>query len=164
MAYCEKCGAGIEKDAKFCPACGALAGASPQEERQDFSTKVQSLNDTADTTGTFEDADIQQNKSMAILAYLSLLVLVPLFAEKKSPFARYHTNQGLVLLVAEVAVGIVNSVLRWILPYGFLWRLVGWAYSLCGIGFLVLTIIGIANAANGRAKELPLLGCIRLLK
>lgn len=37
-------------------------------------------------------------------------------------------------------------------------------FSLLGIVFLVLAIIGIINAANGKAKELPVIGKYRILK
>ena len=33
-----------------------------------------------------------------------------------------------------------------------------------GISYIVLAVIGIINAANGRAKELPVIGKIKLLK
>jgi len=44
---------------------------------------------------------------MAILAYLTWLVLIPLFAAKESKFARFHCNQGIVLAVAEIIAVIV---------------------------------------------------------
>ncbi len=36
--------------------------------------------------------------------------------------------------------------------------------AVAGIVFLVMWIIGIMNAANGRAKDLPVIGSFRLLK
>lgn len=45
--------------------------------------------------GKTELQDAQENKGMAVLAYL--IFLIPLLAAKESKFARYHTNQGLVL-------------------------------------------------------------------
>ena len=41
------------------------------------------------------------NKVMAILSYFGILVLIPIFAAKDDAFARYHANQGLVLLIAS---------------------------------------------------------------
>ena len=54
----------------------------------DINEKLNELNNTADTTNEFDPQDIQNNKAMAILAYLSWLVLIPLFAAKDSKFAR----------------------------------------------------------------------------
>ena len=49
------------------------------------------------------------------MAYIGFLVLVPLIAVPKSKFARFHANQGLVLLIGEVAYNIVRSVLVYVL-------------------------------------------------
>ncbi|MDR1808211.1 MAG: hypothetical protein LBR33_09930 [Propionibacteriaceae bacterium] len=100
--------------------------------------------------------DAQQNKAMAVLAYLGPLVLVPLFAAKHSPFARFHTNQGLVLLVAWVLQSILQGILG-----GFLLNTLLW---LVGVAILVLAILGIVNAVNGKTEKLPLVGNIQLLK
>ncbi|MBQ2774915.1 MAG: zinc-ribbon domain-containing protein [Clostridia bacterium] len=178
MAFCGKCGAQIEENAKFCPSCGAPTEApaveqaapaqeAPQqaapEQKNDFSAKISALNDTADTTAEFEQEDIDKNKVMAILAYLSWLVLIPLLAAKDSKFARFHTNQGLVLAIAEVIWGVAYSIVSAILGaihLGFIASILG----LVSILFLVLTIIGIINAANGKAKELPVVGKFKILK
>lgn len=94
--------------------------------------------------------DVEQNKVYAILAYLGILVLVPLLAAKESKFAQYHANQGLVLLIAWIVGGFVI----WI-------PVVGWAI---GIGLFVLWIMGIMNAAQGKMRPIPLLGGIELIK
>lgn len=169
MALCRKCGNQFADNVKFCPACGAPAdppGQQPKaEDPNDLSAKLTALNDTADTTGEFDPQDIARNKVMAVLAYLGLLVLVPIFGAKESKFARYHANQGLTLLLASVVWSIVSSILSSILV-SISWRLafVGSLLSLVSLVFLVLAIIGIVNAANGKAKELPVIGKIKLLK
>ena len=113
----------------------------------------------------FDAEDIEKNKSMAVLAYLGILVLIPLFSAKESPYARFHTNQGLVLCIAailySVACSIVNAIIlaiSWKLY--FITSILGFA----GIVFLVLAVMGIVNAVNGRVKELPLLGKYRIVK
>ena len=119
------------------------------------------LNDTPDYTASFDQNDVQSNKIMGVLAYLGLLVLIPLFAAKNSPFARFHCNQGIVLAVAEVVVSIAFRILRK-LP------LIGWIFGviavLASLAMFVLAVLGIINAANGRAKELPLIGNVQILK
>ena len=118
-----------------------------------------------DNTAQFDAQDIQNNKAMAILAYFGPLVLIPLLAAKGSRFARYHTNQGLVLLIGWIAYSIVYGILRSII-LAISWRLYFLVsiIGLVGLVFLVLAVIGIINAANGRAKELPVIGKIKLLK
>ncbi len=127
--------------------------------------KLQNLTNTPDTTAEFDQADIQANKIMGILAYLSWLVFIPIFAAKNSKFARFHANQGLVLLIAEAAWGIVYGITSAIM-YRIAWWL-GGLFSFVGIVslvFVLLMVLGIINASKGKAKELPVIGKIRILK
>ena len=156
MKFCGKCGARVEDSVKFCTSCGeAIAEvAEKAAEQKDFSTKVAALNDTADTTADFDVNDIAQNKVMGVLAYFGPLCLVPILAAKDSKFARFHANQGLVLFI----VGIILSVL-------FVIPLIGWILApILSLIVTVLAIIGIINAAGGKAKELPIIGKYKLLK
>lgn len=127
----------------------------------DFNETFNEFNNTEDTTAQFDPADIQQNTVMAVLAYLSWLVLVPILGAKDSPYARFHANQGLALAIVEIACALVLRILAK-LP------LIGWVFSIAGgllsLACLVFAIIGIVNAANGRAKELPIVGKIQILK
>ena len=119
------------------------------------------LTNTTDSTSEFDENDIQQNKTMSIFAYLSWLVLIPLLAAKESKFARFHCNQGIVLAIVEIIAWVVLGILS-VIPY------VGWIFVifnvLLSVACLVLAILGIINAVNGKAKELPVVGKIRILK
>lgn len=111
----------------------------------------------------YTQEDIQQNKTMAILAYIGPLCFVPTFAAKESKFARYHANQGLALFIIEAALYVLRTFFVVILPLG-----VAWAISLIiGLALifpLVLSIIGIVNAAQGKTKDLPIVSKIKILK
>ncbi len=124
-------------------------------------SELNNLNETPDYTEVFDQSDVNSNRAMGILAYIGPLVLIPLFAAKDSPFARFHCNQGIVLLIAEVAASIVFQILSRL-------KLIGWIFTvlsvLVSIGITVLTVIGIVNAARGRAKELPVVGGIQIIK
>jgi len=108
---------------------------------------------------TVDPKDAQDNKVMAILAYLGILVLVPIFAAKESPFARYHANQGLILLIASFALCIAEWILIFILVLisPSLALLASFIYIL-NIAIPIFIIIGIINAAKGECKPLPLIG------
>lgn len=96
----------------------------------------------------YSPSDIEDNKAIAALSYLGLLVLIPLLAKKDSPFAQFHAKQGLVLLIAWVIIGFVS----WI-PF------VGWVVGILGAIFLfVLFIMGLVNSLSGQVDELPLIG------
>ena len=168
MAFCSKCGTQLNEGQKFCPSCGAPADekssetpATKQSAQADFSQKIANLNNTADTTSDYDVQDIQNNKVMAILAYLSWLVLIPLFAAKESKFARFHCNQGIVLAVAEIIAVIVLSILDGLPLIGWIFSIAG---SLLGLVCLLFAVLGIINAANGKAKELPIIGKFKILK
>lgn len=161
MAFCNKCGKEIPVGANNCPNCGAPAGNTQQntQNTQDF---VNNIMNTADTTSQFDPQDINDNKGMSVLAYIGILFLIPLLACPNSRFARYHTNQGLVLFLLEVAIGVVTGIFGIIPIAGLI--IGGLISAVGGIFTLVLMILGIINAAQGQAKELPLIGKITLLK
>ena len=119
------------------------------------------INETPDYTASFDQNDIQQNRVMGVLSYLSILVLIPLFAAKESPFARFHCNQGIVLALGEVILSLAAKILGKLPLIGWVFKLVGW---FGGIVLFVFAILGIINAINGKAKELPLIGGIRILQ
>ena len=120
----------------------------------DFKKNLEDLNNTPDTTDQYAEDDIQQNKLMAILAYLNLLVLIPLFAAKNSPFARFHVNQGIILLLITIVINVLDSVV-FILP--------NIIFTILRILIIALVLLGIYNVISGKAKELPLIGGIKIL-
>jgi uncharacterized membrane protein len=105
-----------------------------------------------------ESSDAEKNKMMAIIGYiLPILFFIPLIneASKNSPFAKFHANQQLVLLIAAIAVDIVGSVIP----------LLGW-FIILPIGsvvVVVLAILGIVNAAKGEMKPLPMIGGFKII-
>ncbi len=105
-------------------------------------------------------ADIEANKVFALLAYLGPLFLVPLLAAPNSKFARYHTNQGLVLFLAVLVVSIGSVILMFVPVLGCFVSFVPFVAVAAGFVFMV---IGIINAASGQSKPLPLLGHFKLL-
>ncbi len=95
----------------------------------------------------------QNNMVMAILAYLGILIVVPFLTDAKNdPFVKYHIKQGLTLIIFEVATWFIGMVLVFMPYLGYLVGLVLW------LATIVLIIIGIANAAQGKEQELPVIG------
>ena len=135
-------------------------------QQESFEEKLSALNETPDTTHEFDPQDIEKNKVMAILAYFGILVIIPILAAKESRFARFHSNQGLILLIAAILYSVAYSILNSII-LSISWHLI-WIMSIialvCGLAFLAWFAIGIINAAKGRAKELPLIGHFKILK
>lgn len=97
-------------------------------------------------------------KVITILDYIGIFCLLGLFIEKDNEDVRFHTNQGLILLILEVVVGVIAGILRFLgfIPFiGWIFGLVSW---LLGLICLVLAILGIVNAAQGQRKPLPIIG------
>ena len=153
MLTCKQCGTQVEENIRFCTNCGAPIE-SPVQQNQpvDLSEKFNELNNTADTTSEYDAQDIEKNKVMALLAYI--IFLIPLLAAKDSKFARFHTNQGLVLFIGAILSSVITVI-----------PIIGWIIApIAGLAITVLAIIGIVNAIGGKAKELPIIGKFKILK
>ncbi len=176
MAFCVKCGKENMEGAAFCCGCGSpLAEQTIQKEpaKEQTSQDTASSNNfwdytkTEDTTSEYTAEDISKNRVMAIFAYI--LFLIPLFAAKESRYARFHTNQGMIITIASAAISFTTSFTATILK-AISWRFYGFANFINIIGMLIclgaipLTVFGIIYAAKGKAKELPLVSKIKILK
>lgn len=175
MAYCSKCGKKLQNDSKFCPKCGTQV--SKKDYVEEISKNVKNVLDTEDTTQKFTKKDIEENKAMGILAYLGVLAFAPYFGAKHSKFAQYHAKQGMNLLLLEVIYTVLYSLLslikvtRYEIQFGIKFMagkvtpwFITWPLGLIGLIIFTLVIIGIVNASNGKAKELPIIGGIKIFK
>ncbi len=101
-----------------------------------------------------QDLDAQANRNIAALSYFGVLFFLPLVLRPKSPFCRFHANQGLLLLLVWIVSQACFSV-------GFF----GWIAGLVlGAGGIVGFFKGISAALRGQMKELPIVGGFRLIK
>lgn len=90
----------------------------------------------------------EHNKLMGVLAYLGILVVIPLLVAKDDPFVKFHVKQGLVLLIIEVGWWLLVMSLYFLLMLMPLFQ----------FAIFVFIIIGIVNVARGKQKELPFIG------
>lgn len=172
-AASEAAGAAENATEQAAGAAGAAAGGAAAGF-QGAADNVKQVFNTPDSTSQFDPDDIQKNKGISILAYFGILFLIPLFAAPQSKFARFHSNQGLVLCIFAAGYGILTGIITGILgsiaAATYSLAMIGVSsvvtilLSLVGIVFLVFAILGIINAATGKAKELPLIGKIKILK
>jgi len=167
MAFCGKCGTKIEDGVKFCPGCGASTAIPTQNNMQNNigTAPVYTAPVVPGAPGQADIKDAQDNKVMAVLAYFGPLVLIPILAAKGSKFARYHSNQGLVLFVACIVYSIAYSILSAVI-LAISWRLyfIVSILGFVGIAFTVWAVLGIINACKGEMKPLPFIGHITILK
>lgn len=114
---------------------------------------------------SYDQQDIEVNKVAAVLAYINILVVVTLIIAPNSRFARYHANQGMCLLIAEVIIGTIGAIV--VAIFGFIpliGGLVAWVFRVFKLVLVILAILGIVNAAKGEAKPLPIIGEFQLIK
>ena len=91
---------------------------------------------------------LPDDRFMATIGYLGILCLVPLILKKDSTFAQHHGKQGLVLLIAWIILWVSN-----VIPV--LGQIV---WMLGSIVLIILMILGMLNALQGRLWNMPVLG------
>lgn len=116
-----------------------------------------------DITDQFAPDDIAANKGIAAVACIPALFWLPLITNSKdSPFAKFYANQGLILLILGVALGIVNAIAGAALGHaGIFGSIIGGLISfICGLAPFAGFLYEIIAAVNGKAKPLPLVGTL----
>lgn len=100
----------------------------------------------ADTTRNLNitPEEIQQGKTMAIIAYLIFFIPLLMDDMRKNNFVMFHTEQALANFLLGVVISIIGSLtciglVLWFVP-------------------LVFCVMGIMNASNGEMKPLPIIG------
>ena len=81
-----------------------------------------------------------------------ILFFVPLVAAKDSGFAKFYANQGLILFITGIILSVAGGILSHVPFVGFILQLL---VGLVSLGMFVFLLV---NAANGKAKELPIVG------
>jgi len=103
---------------------------------------------TAKKTVPQKSGDIEVNKYIAAMSYVSFLFVIPLFLKRDSKFAQFHAKQGLLLFVAEVVLTVVGVV-----------PLLGWLVAFFGwILAFAFALIGILKSLSGEYWKMPILG------
>ena len=190
MVYCKNCGAQLQEGKRFCGACGQPVeppAAAPQRQWQNqpqeqwqnqpapqpqnqqglqhaIDSIMNVMKNTTDVTGSIDPADIEKNKAMGGLAYF--IFFLPLIACPESKYGRFHANQGLIYLIFSIACGIAMSIVS-VIFLSITWRLY-WISSLFSfiiwLAILAVGIVGLINGFSGKARELPFIGKIRIIK
>lgn len=100
---------------------------------------------------TITEKTIDEGKSMGAIAYITVIGLIIAFVqnnEKKNLFTAFHIRQSLGIAVTGFALGIIGVI-----------PILGWIIIIFGsIGLLVLWVIGLMNALNGKMQPVPVLG------
>lgn len=121
--------------------------------------------DLKDYSADYDKNEIENGKAMGILSYIGILCLIPYFAEKNNKYVRYHAIQGLNIFLLSVIYSVAYVILSFVLAFI---PVIGWililVLTLLSYGFIALYIWGIVNVCNNKAKELPIVNKISLIK
>jgi uncharacterized membrane protein len=129
---------------------------NPNDQQEPIATPVPPPAPAATQITTPPVATDESNTMvMSILAYIGILVLIPLLVAKDNPTVKFHIKQGLVLFIAQVALYVVGSM-----SYGMMFGMLAPIMTLVNLALIVLAIIGIVNAVKKQEKELPLIGSL----
>lgn len=160
---------------------GRVVLVNKDENKENFGDKVKdtvdSIMDTTDNTNEFDEKDIDDNTFLAMLSYIGIFAFIPYFIHTDSKFVKYHAVRGINLLILEGIYTLLDGLLSMIkvskvvIDYGSLvgtkmvtplW--ISLPMAIVGGILTVISIIGIINVCKGKAKELPLVGKIKIIK
>lgn len=125
-----------------------------------------------DDTAKFSKEEAEDGKVMGVISYL--IPFVPYFAEKNNKFVRYHAKQGMNLMIVYfmyVFLQIATSFIKvrrtiyygrveyWITPW---W--IDLPLKIILLCILALMVWGIVDVCNGKARRLPVLDKIKIIK
>ncbi len=178
---CKYCGAYIAGREEKCPACGkrvsykeaeggyayqkAEEKAKPESTAYTYKNEYESRYGSgadrrteytrAETKPAAGDEDVKNNQLISYLCYFGILFLIPYLMRPNSEFVKFHSNQGLVLLIASVVGGFLAN---------FVPLLGGLAALVVEVLVFVGFVKGLINVNKGLKAELPIIGGIKILK
>lgn len=118
----------------------------------------QTVTGTTDYTNKFKEKEREENLLMAVISYI--IPLIPFFVERHSKYVKFHSNQGMNLLVW----GILALAFGMILNTAFPGKGITNFYSfIIKVLYVVLALFGVINALQAKAKELPLVSKLNLI-
>jgi uncharacterized membrane protein len=121
--------------------------------------------DMPDHTSEFDFDDVQ-NTNVVVTACTYILFFIPYIFAPNSQYAKFHANQSLVYLICNVVLNIASKIICSILGFvPVVGSIVGTVLPLLvSLVNIALFIIGVVNAFNKQAKELPIIGRFTILK
>ena len=80
-----------------------------------------------------EGKEVQEGKIYAVLAYISILWVLPLLLKKDNKFAAFHGKQGMVIFLAEIVcvvaaftpfLGAIGTIALYLLVFVSIWGII----------------------------------------
>lgn len=113
---------------------------------------------TEDRTSDFKEREREDNKWMAMLSYI--IPPIPFIAERHSKYVKFHSNQGMNLMIWYILLTAFIAVVDTALPWTFLVSAMRWIVNL---SLFALMAFGIIDTINAKARELPIVSKLNIM-
>lgn len=113
---------------------------------------------TEDRTSDFKEREREDNKWMAMLSYI--IPPIPFIAERHSKYVKFHSNQGMNLMIWYILLTAFIAVVDTALPWTFLVSAMRWIVNL---SLFALMAFGIINTINAKARLLPIVSKLNII-
>ncbi|MEW5995273.1 MAG: hypothetical protein AB1744_12900 [Candidatus Zixiibacteriota bacterium] len=125
-----------------------------QEGREPASSEIPQLDEKQEKSEDRSEAEVpsfgtEEGRLGAILSYIPFLCFVPLLSMKDNPEIRLHARQGVILFLIELVAALF-----------LVDRIADFVFTALLIAAIILAIVGIYFAAQGKSYRLPIIGDI----
>lgn len=136
-----------------------MAGNDKKEDiENNIKAFFQEIIGTEDKTNNFKEKERMDNKWMAMLSYI--IPPIPFLAERHSGYVKFHSNQGMNMLIWYLLLLAFIMVIDAAFPWKFIVNGLRWILNLSLVALMAFGIIGTINC---QAKELPVISKLNLM-
>jgi uncharacterized membrane protein len=161
---CPACSTENPAGGAFCQHCGASLTAAPPPPGGGYTQVPQSV--AGAPSGAYPAPAATQagglsDNSAAAIAYITIIpaiIFLVMEPYNRKPFVRFHAMQCIGLHILWLAVWIVLMVVGIMLAVVHLHLLVLLLWPICWIGLVILWVLCIVSAAQGKWFKLPFIG------
>ena len=121
------------------------------------------LLDTEDYTKSFTEKEKEEGKIYCIIGYFFFFFFVPLLV-KNNKYSKFHAVQSFNLFIFSILGGLIITLLNHMLILLSL-NIISIIFRVFFSMFILfLFLFGIINVITNKAKELPLIGHLKIIK
>ena len=111
---------------------------------------------TEDSTKKYTKKEIENGRIFGVIAYLSFISIIVYFCTENK-YSNYHAKQGFNLFMYESLLMLLST-----LSIGYI--MLNFVINIMSLLVLVLGLLGMYYAYIGKAKKLPILDKISIIK
>jgi uncharacterized membrane protein len=158
---CPSCSTENPAGATFCQHCGAsLTTAAAPPPGGGFTQVPQPATAPAGAAYVPAQSGLSDNSAAAIsyITIIPAIIFLVMEPYNRKPFVRFHAMQCIGLHVLWFAVWVALMILGMILSFVHMGLLTLVLYPICWIGMVVLWVLCVVGAAQGKWFKIPVIG------